>query len=160
MKIGVVTDTHENMPKIDQAVKICNREKVDLVIHCGDFISPITASHFKPLTARMEGVYGNNDGDKLYLQEKYQGIATLHKGRFILEEDGKRILIIHEPDCLDELIESGKFDLIFYGHTHYLDIREGKTLVVNPGETGGWITGRCTMALVDTNTMSVRIIDL
>jgi len=33
-------------------------------------------------------------------------------------------------------------------------------LVINPGECGGWLTGRATVAIVETEDMSVRLIDL
>ena len=108
----------------------------------------------------MEGVFGNNDGDKLFLLKRYEGVASIHHSPFSLEIEDKRIVLMHEPDLLEDLISGGKADFIFYGHTHYLDIREGSTLVVNPGEAGGWLTGRSTMAMVDTETKTVNIIDL
>jgi len=51
------------------------------------------------------------------------------------------------------LIASGEYDLIVYGRTHQVDIRQGRPLVVNPGECGGWLTGRSTVATVDLETM-------
>ncbi|MCD6495052.1 metallophosphoesterase family protein, partial [Candidatus Bipolaricaulota bacterium] len=40
MKIGIISDTHDNMPKIAAAVRLFNEEHIDLVVHAGDFISP------------------------------------------------------------------------------------------------------------------------
>ena len=54
---------------------------------------------------------------------------------------------------------SGSHDLIVYGHTHQIDLRERPCVVLNPGEAGGWLTGRCTAALVDLESMKVRIVD-
>lgn len=67
---------------------------------------------------------------------------------------------MHQPKFLKALIASGKYDLIIYGHTHKVDIREGQPLVINPGECGGWLTGRRTVAIVDLETMKVEIYDL
>jgi len=42
-------------------------------------------------------------------------------------------------------------------------IREFKNLkpmVVNPGECGGWLTGRSTVATVDLETMKPEVYDL
>jgi uncharacterized protein len=62
---------------------------------------------------------------------------------------------------LEPLAASGYYDVIVYGHTHRSEIsRRGKTLVVNPGEGGGWITGQATAALLDTGTMEARLFDL
>lgn len=161
MKIGIISDSHENMPKIQRAVEIFNRRKVDLVVHAGDIISPITAREFSALTAPLIGVFGNNDGDRLYLTERFKKIGKIHSKKYEGKADGKRFLLIHEPDMLDALAESGRYDFIVYGHTHQVDIGlRGKTLVINPGEAGGWITGKSTAALLDTETMEVEVIEI
>ena len=36
----------------------------------------------------------------------------------------------------------------------------GKTLVINPGECGGWLTGKGTVALVDLKDMKASIVKL
>ena len=58
MKIGIISDTHDNMPKIAAAARVFNEEKVDLVLHAGDIISPITANEFSALKAPFIGVFG------------------------------------------------------------------------------------------------------
>ena len=160
MKIGLIADSHENMPMIAKAVELFNRERVELVLHAGDIISPITAKEFSKLKARMIIVLGNNDGEKFFLRERFKSIGEIHEGKWEGEIDGKRLLLIHAPDMLGALEKSGSYDIIVYGHTHKLDIRKGETLVVNPGECGGWITGRCTIAILDTEKMEVGIEEL
>ena len=54
MKLGIMADTHENMPMVAKAIDLFNTEKVDLVLHAGDFISPITAKEFKHLNVKMK----------------------------------------------------------------------------------------------------------
>jgi len=160
LKLGIIADSHENMPLIAKAVELFNHEKVGLVLHAGDFISPITAKEFKNLKAKLVGVFGNNDGDKLLLQKRFQYIGELYEDYHELEIEDKKVVLMHQPKFLEILIASGKYDLIIYGHTHEIDIREGRPLVVNPGECGGWVTGRCTVAIVDLETMKVKIHDL
>ena len=58
---------------------------------------------------------------------------------------------------MDELSASHKADVIIYGHTHEIDIRKGETLIINPGEGGGWLTGRATAVLLDLTTMDIEI---
>ena len=160
MKIGVMADSHENMPMIAQAVKLFNREKVELVLHAGDFISPITAKEFKKLKAKLIGVFGNNDGDRLYLHRKFRKIGEIHPDTWEMEIAGKRVALMHQPRFLEALIASKRYDVIIYGHTHRVDIRSGPPLVLNPGECGGWLTGKCTVGIVDLETMKVDILPL
>jgi putative phosphoesterase len=49
-------------------------------------------------------------------------------------------------------------DIVVCGHTHEprIDRREGR-LIVNPGECCGWLSGRCTVAIIDTRTMTADI---
>jgi putative phosphoesterase len=160
MKIGVITDSHENMPVIAKAVDLFNREGVEIVLHAGDIISPITAKEFKRLKARMIAVFGNNDGERLLLRERFGPFGEIHERKWEGEIAGKKVLLIHEPDMLDALVKSGCYDIIVYGHTHKIDVRDGRTLVVNPGESSGWLTGRHTVGILDTDRMDVAIRDL
>ncbi|KAA0005879.1 MAG: YfcE family phosphodiesterase, partial [Thermoplasmata archaeon] len=70
-KIGVISDSHDNMEAIKKAVEFFNENDVELVIHAGDIVSPFTADEFKKLNCDMLLIYGNNDGDKLYLKERF-----------------------------------------------------------------------------------------
>ncbi len=160
MKIGIISDTHDNMPKIASAARLLNSQEVDLVLHAGDFISPITADELKALQAPLIGVFGNNDGDRLYLTNRFKNIGKIYPDYHEFEFEGKRGVIMHEPKFIDALVKSAVYDLVIYGHTHEIDIREGRTLVVNPGEACGWISGRSTMVILDTDTMEPRVIDI
>ena len=160
LKLGIIADSHENMPLIAKAVELFNSKGVGLVLHAGDFISPITAKEFKNLKAKLIGVFGNNDGDKALLQQRFQDIGELHDDYHELEAGGRKIMLMHQPRLVKALSASGQYDLIVYGHTHQVDIRQGQPLVVNPGESGGWLTGRSTVAVVDLKTMRVNVYDL
>ena len=160
MKIGILSDSHDHLGRIACAVELFNEEKVGLVLHAGDFVSPTTARELGSLKAPFVGVFGNNDGDRLFLTKTFGAIGTLHAGPHELLIEGRRAVLLHEPRCLDALIQSGAYDLVVYGHTHAIDVRAGKTLVVNPGECGGWLSGRATVALVETEDLSARLVDL
>jgi len=162
MKLGVLADTHDNMPKIARAVELFNREEVELVLHAGDYISPITAKELKKLEAKLIGVFGNNDGDKPLLIRRFreEGIGELYEDYRELELGGRRLVLMHQPKFLEALIASRKYDVIIYGHTHEVDLRAGPPLVLNPGEAGGWLTGRATVALLDLEALKAEIIEL
>lgn len=160
MKIGIISDTHDNMRQIARAVELFNRQDIDLVLHAGDFVAPFAAGGFDNLKTRLVGVFGNNDGDKLLLRDRFKEKGELHEDYHELELKSKKIALMHRPKFLDALIASGKYDLIIYGHTHKLDIREGSPLVINPGECCGWTTGKSTAVIVDLETMKVDIHNL
>lgn len=161
MLIGLVSDTHDNMPLIRKAVEYFNEHNVSLVFHAGDIISPICIKEFEKLGSRLIGVFGNNDGEKKIWRQKIKDLGEIHDGFFETNIEGSKILVIHEPHLLDALIESGKYDVIIYGHTHKAEIRTvGKTLIVNPGECGAWLTGRSTIAMLKLPKKEAEIIEL
>lgn len=158
--IGLITDTHDNQVTAAKAAGLFRARGVHLVLHGGDFIPPFNAKHFKALKIPFVGVFGNNDGERFGLRAAFSEIGPIQRAPHEVVHGGKKILMLHEPDALDALIASGIYDVIFYGHTHQIDVREGRTLVVNPGEAGGWVTGRATVGLLDLATMKVEIVEL
>jgi len=161
MKIGIISDTHDNLPQIKKAVDIFNREKVNLVLHAGDFVSPFAALEFRNLDCPFTGVFGNNDGDKLYLREKFKDIGKIFPAPYISRIDNKDIIMLHKEKLIDSLVKSQKYDIVIYGHTHHVDLRKiGKTLIINPGECGGWLTGKSTIAVLDIANLEAKIVKL
>ncbi len=159
MLVGVISDTHDNVDRIGQAVSVFNERRVALVVHAGDFTSPFSLKPFEKLKADFVGIYGNNDGDRLLLRDRSKG--KIHRQPHKFTFSGKRIVVMHEPDLVDDLAASGHFDLIVYGHTHRAEIeRINNTLMVNPGEAGHWLYGKATIAIVDTDKMEGEIISL
>ncbi len=161
MFIGVISDTHDNRDKSKIAIEIFNQKGVALVLHAGDFTSPFNCKDFSALKAKFIGVFGNNDGDRIALREKFAPIGDILSGVHKFEYLEKRFVLMHEPILIEPLAESGKFDTIVYGHTHLVDLRQIKdTLVLNPGECGGWLYGRSTIAILNLETMEAEILDI
>lgn len=160
MLIGIISDTHDNLPAIRKAVDIFNRKNVEIVLHAGDYVSPFTAKEFEKLKMKFTGVFGNNDGDKPYLLERFKNIGEIRQDPIELEIGGEKIVLMHQPKFIDELLNSGSYDIIIYGHTHEIDIRKNKSVIINPGECSGWLTDKCTIAVVDTEKMIPEIIQL
>ncbi|MBW1972906.1 MAG: YfcE family phosphodiesterase [Deltaproteobacteria bacterium] len=158
MKVGVISDTHDNVPNIKRAVEIFKKEKVDMVIHAGDFVAPFSVNPLNEMGIDYLGVFGNNDGEKV-------GLTNTSKGRIvdpphIIKVAGKKILITHKLST-PELFAGAEIDLIIYGHNHKKEIKKvGSTLIVNPGECGGWLTGKSTIAIVDLIELSAKIIEI
>lgn len=160
MQIGILADSHDNLPNLYKAVEIFNQRGVSHVFHAGDFVSPFTAKPLSKLKCSMRGVFGNNDGDKLLLREKFNGIGEIHEDFYEDTIDDKSIVVIHKEKLVEKLAQSRRYDVIIYGHTHKVDVREGHPLIVNPGECGGWLGGRSTIAIFDTDKFQVEVIQL
>lgn len=157
MKLGIISDTHDHMQFIKDATEFFKSENVDLVIHGGDHVAPFSFKLWKAMGIEIMAVYGNNDGEIKGLKKMFSKIGRIFERphEFILE--GKNILLMHEPDNLREFAASDKYDVIIYGHTHKKVVKkEGDTLIINPGEGCGWITGAATCMTLDLDTFEVK----
>lgn len=159
--IGIMSDSHDHMGGIMAAVEVFNQEKVELVVHAGDLISPFTAGAFDKLQAPLEAIFGNNDGERRGLMAAYAELCPLEDFKE-LEVDGRKIALIHGTTeaLVDALSESGKYDLVIRGHTHRKEVIEGSTMIINPGETCGYLSGDKTVILLDTDDLSWKSVKL
>ena len=105
MKIGVVSDTHNNLKNIEAIINLFNDEKVSLVIHTGDISNANSLEKFSELKCELIGVYGNNDRNELGIKE----VAL--KNNFNFQEPPRKlnlnhreIAIFHEPDNIEEFL--------------------------------------------------------
>jgi hypothetical protein len=159
--IGVMSDSHDNIIKIKKAVEIFNEKKCDLVIHAGDFIAPFSVRELEKLNCPIKAVYGNCDGEKLGLKKVFSSVGEIQESPLIFEYNNLKIFVCHVPNNLDNLAHSGKFNIIIYGHTHEPKAeRKNNTLILNPGETCGWLSGKGTIALIDPVKISWNFIEL
>lgn len=163
--IGLISDTHDRLPMVDKAIKALNDENVELVLHAGDYVSPFVIPRFKELKARLIGVFGNNDGDHEFLKRRFSEDKHLEiRGDFArIALGGVKIALLHggDEDLLMALIDGGSFDVVVHGHAHEAKVyRKGNTLIVNPGEVCGYLTGKSTIALLDTEKLEARILEL
>jgi len=164
MRIGIISDTHDRLPFIDKAVRKMNEEEVELVLHAGDYSAPFAAYRFKPLKAKMIGVFGNNDAEKELLRRNFNEIGIEIRGRFAeIQVDGLKIALLHgeETELLRSLLNSRSYNVVVYGHTHRSEVkRENGVLAINPGEACGYLSGKATIGVLDTSTMDVTILPI
>jgi len=171
MLVGIMSDTHDHLPLVDKAVKKLIDEKVELVLHAGDYVSPFVIPHFKPFKGRFIGVFGNNDGDHEFLKRRFAEFGLEIRGEFAeVKIEGLRIALLHggEPggppgasELLKSLVDSECYDAIVHGHVHEAKTyRKGKTLIINPGEVCGYLTQKPSIAVLNTATLDVKAIPL
>jgi len=163
MKIGLMADTHDRLDAVDAAINFFNQENVTDVLHAGDLVSPFVVPRFSRMKARLHYVWGNNEGDREYITVKFREIGITPQGDFAdLELHGLRIALLHGKyeAVINSLVNSGIYDVIVHGHNHKADISMGKTLLINPGETCGYLSGHKTVALLSLDTLQGEIIEI
>ena len=164
MIVGIIADTHDRLPLLEKAVERLNEGRVELVLHVGDYISAFAVQRLKPLKAHLIGIFGNNDGDKKLLKKRFAELDAEVRGRFAeVVIGGLKIAMLHgeEEELLRSLINTGSYNVVVHGHTHEAKTyRKGKTLVINPGEVCGYLTEKSTIALLNTETLDVKVIQL
>lgn len=168
-RVGIVSDSHDAIKMIEKAVEVLNGQDVELVIACGDYISPFTVARYAKLKCKMVGVFGNNDGDKSLLKERFSEVGfEVTEGPLVLEIGGKRAIVMHgyknveiTRAIVESLAERGLYDIVIYGHTHAVDNRKIRnTLVLNPGEICGYLTGKSTVMVLDLEKLEAKVLEL
>lgn len=155
MKIGILSDSHNEIENVKKAVSVFESLGIDTVIHCGDVTIPRVLEVLKFF--RVFLAYGNMDIDKEMLSITLKKADKQNKaGPFLdFELAGKRILVIHGDDGygLRMAIKSGEYDYVFTGHTHRVrDEKVGNTRVINPGALGGAFYEPRSIAYLDLET--------
>jgi putative phosphoesterase len=162
MKIAVLSDTHDNLDKIDASVGTL--KQADVVLHCGDLCAPFVV---KRLGEQLEGiplhiVWGNNEGDTFMIAKVAAnfGDVYLHGELAELDLGGLRIAVNHYPRIAQGLARSGLYDLVCYGHDHTAHKEKiNDCILLNPGEILG-MNGSSTLAMFDTETREVAHIEI
>lgn len=140
MKIGVLSDTHNNLPNLRGALDLFGKENIDTIIHCGDLTGVEIARAMQGF--RVICVFGNGDFATGEIRaallemnpENYAGMVFT--GRI----GEARIAAAHGhlPGSVEELVHSGAYDYVFHGHSHqHSDDTAGFTRLINPGALGG-----------------------
>ena len=147
MRFAIVSDTHDNIKNFAKVIDFLNTQNITEILHCGDICNKeIMDEAAKRFKGKIIYVKGNGD---YHLQD----LPDMQE----LDIGGKKVAIIHYPELAKKLAESGKYDLVFYGHTHRpWEEVVGKCRLVNPGEVAGQRYKPC-FALYDTETDKLEL---
>jgi putative phosphoesterase len=159
--IGIMSDSHDNVHAVRKAVRFFRDLKCRLIIHAGDFVAPFAARELSHLACSVKAVFGNCDGEKKGLEKALHPFGEIQEAPFVFSHGGKKILIVHVPYSIKKYAATGRYDVIIFGHTHKPEVeRRGGSLLINPGETGGWVSGKNTVAVLDTGNWEAEIATL
>lgn len=149
MKIGILSDTHNNIDVVRHALDIFRENGITHTVHAGDITSPKILGLFTGFTSRF--VLGNGDIDHEALNEESQrlGFGPIEES-CVFETDGKKIIVFHGNNVpqFRQAIASGEYDYVIKGHTHLFEnYMAGTTRVINPGALYG--ADEFTIAILD-----------
>lgn len=177
MKIGIISDTHDDIENVQEAIQIFNKNSVECVIHAGDYIFPGMIKEFTKLDAKLIGVLGNNDGERNGILKSFIDIKGELKGEIgEIEIERIRIGIYHGTDkeIKESIIRSRKYDILICGHTHKREpqnsgtiVNNKDTFILNPGSAhrksisiSGSFSDIGRIILFDTQSKIYEFVDL
>ena len=161
MKIGIMSDSHDNVVNYNKAIEQLKEKKIEALIHCGDLSAPIILKRLVQLDFPVYLVPGNTNDTYTSTKMSMESTNVKFYNPFgDIELGGLKIAFIHFPELAEALAHTGKYDFVFYGHTHEKkDETIGNTRLINPGEILGF-KGTPTYAVLDTETKKVEFFDL
>jgi putative phosphoesterase len=164
MKIGILSDTHGNLPATAKSARIFAKAGVEAVLHCGDIGGPDVltelATVFQPLGVPIYAVYGNVDlySDDWKFFPTHLGVQLF--GRFgEIELGDRKIALLHSDDRarFRKTISSGDYDFVFSGHSHVVhDHAVDGTRCINPGTAGRGSPNTCAVLDLSSGELAVE----
>ncbi len=163
MRIGVLSDTHNNVKNTEAALEYFRGAGITRLFHCGDITGMGTVLLFAGFEVTF--VQGNGDyaRDEIVTGMLAIGGQRVLPARWSGTVGGRRIGMAHGDShgVLYDLIRDGKHDYVFHGHSHRRrDETVGRTRVINPGALGGKRDQSRSVAVVDLEAGSVEFVDI
>lgn len=157
MKISIIADIHDNLPRLKEALEISNNEGVKQCICCGD-ISSLEVINL--LSESFEEVYialGNMDFKLKNQLALFPENMIVDPNLLEVKIDNLKIAVVHFDHKARQLARENIYDWIFYGHTHTPWIEKiGKTTLLNPGEITGQF-GKASFSIFDTKSRKATL---
>jgi putative phosphoesterase len=147
--VGVLSDSHDDVPLLRRAVGLLRNSGVEHLVHAGDIAGPAALQVLLDSGLPVTAVFGNCDG---VLRKHPVSAGTVHPGPHVFSLDGRRLALVHDMKSLAAGVRD-QVDVVVHGHTHKAAVESGPPLMVNPGEVGGRVTGRVTVALLDLEAL-------
>jgi len=153
LRIGVVSDTHDNLRNLSRIARLFAQAEVERIVHTGDITRPQALEALAACGIPIHAVFGNNDErDALTAVAPRLGVELVEPP-FEWSWHGRRIVVAHSPDELVGAVHE-EHELVLHGHTHRRVVeRRRSQLVFNPGESAGHVAGANAVGVVDLRTL-------
>jgi hypothetical protein len=163
MKIAIISDIHDHIQNLRAASRLA--QNAEAMICCGDLCSPFIVDELaKGFADRdIHIVFGNNDADLFRITKKAVAYPQLKLyGEFAeLNLAEKKIAVTHFDNIGRALAHSDHYDVVCFGHNHQFEITtSGRSLIINPGEIMGELTGAATLVMYDSKRHEATRIDV
>jgi len=154
-KVAIISDSHDNLPRINQMLEMVKKENINTIIHCGDVCTTNTLDYFcQNFDGNIYLSMGNVDHDHK-INKEIKNLKIFSKFGD-LKINNLNIAFTHYPKKAKELALTEKYNFIFYGHTHQpWEENINSTKIINPGTLAG-IWNRSTFAILDTTLPAGR----
>jgi putative phosphoesterase len=158
MKVGILSDTHNNVARTTAAIALLRAERAEVLIHCGDLTGTEIVALCGVLPAYF--VFGNNDADNVPALRRaigdVNGVCLDWGGEVTLA--GKRVAVVHGHMHTDvRKLMAGQPDYLLSEHSHRTsDTCVGVTRRINPGALHR--ATEFTVALLDLERDALRFL--
>jgi len=139
MILGVLSDTHGNLPRTKAALNALREHSAEHIIHCGDIGSEgVIDLLFEqqeegiPVTAVMGNVDEWDPWISVYAEKLEMPLSRTAR----LSLGGVLVAVCHghHPSEMGALLNDPALEVLFTGHTHVpMDEMSGSVRVLNPG---------------------------
>ncbi|HEX6574065.1 MAG TPA: metallophosphoesterase family protein, partial [Gemmatimonadaceae bacterium] len=122
VKVGLMADSHDRLPAINDLLDKMIERGVSLVMHAGDYCAPFALEPFNEKNVALLGIFGRNDGDPEGLKATAaRGVGMeLYESPHSFEVAGQRVLLVHDLGEVNRRsIEAHKY--VVHGFTHKPD---------------------------------------
>jgi putative phosphoesterase len=160
MRLGILSDTHDQLTRTARAVSKLESLGAETLIHCGDLTTPDIV--YVCASRPCYFVRGNNDFDEVGIRA---AIETIGSGVWLgmggeITLAGRRIAVTHgdSPSIFRRLLQAAP-DYLLFGHTHVpMDSGDAGTRQINPGALHRASTW--TVALLDLETGALEFVPI
>ncbi len=163
MKIGILSDTHNNAANTRRALDTFRERGVARLVHCGDVTNAETVLLFAGWTVTF--VWGNMDTYRDELIAATRMIGAAHPQYSATVSAGECLIGVthgHDTSILMGMIMGGKYTYVCHGHTHERrdDFQRPYSVrVINPGALGGNHPQTRSICVLDTDTGTADFIE-
>lgn len=158
MRLGILSDTHDELERTRTAVELLRAEGAEALVHCGDLASPPILAACAVLPFYF--TFGNHDADSVPALRQAaadSGAVCLGWGG-VVELGGKRVGVTHGHMTIDvrRVLAEG-LDYLLSGHAHFAsDSQIGSVRRINPGALHR--ADEFTVAVLDVESGELRLL--
>ena len=116
MRVGIISDTHDNLNNLKTALEILEETEIRMVLHCGDLSGPgVVEAMSKFDTWIARGNVDNHPELEATVREALGNGRLAERHRLALE--GRSALLVHghREAALRRAINTGEYAYVFHG---------------------------------------------